>query len=393
MPDVFVSHATKDDARVTELHDALETATKTDLWVDHRDIPAGAPWEASIERALKDCPNCLVVLSRHAVLSEEVRAEWRAAITYGHAVLPAIIDDVPFEDIPPRLRSFQVVHLRTADEWDAGIRALADAILGRAAPANDAPRFARWPITGELPRELLKIPMHGRDADLQTVLRRVAEAPTTIVGVGGLGKSRLAAEAVLTSPEARGAIWHRCTGETVAGEIVALLRQHFGMPPEAPEDDVLRCLETQRRLIVIDNAESVLPGDPRRKAYAALIERLARHGARVLLTSRAQWSELAPPRCEHEPRPLDLSSAARAAREIAAAFDVKLRDGQAEELAGAAQFHPGMIRWAIEQIGAKRRPEQVIGWLRAANRFYMVWVESMRGKDIITRRGNATTRL
>jgi tetratricopeptide (TPR) repeat protein len=370
MPDVFVSHATKDDERVSDLHDALEAATKTDLWVDHKDIPAGAPWETSIERALKDCAYCLVVLSRHAIVSEEVRAEWRAAITYSHAVLPVIIDDVPFEDIPPRLRSFQFVPMRTADEWAVGIQKLTDAILGRAAPGadGDAPQFTRWPITGELPRELLKIPMHGRDADLAHVLAAVQAGPTSIVGVGGLGKSRLAAESVLTSAEARGAIWHRCTATSIPGEIVALLRQHFGLPPEAPEHEVLRRLETQRRMIVIDNGESVLASDPRRNAYAALVERLAGHGAHILLTSRTEWTELRPPRRKHEPHPLDLPSAVQATREIAAAYGVNLADGRAEALAEAARFHPGMIDWALNQIEGGRRYEQVLGWLQGGDR-------------------------
>ncbi|MBL8164665.1 MAG: TIR domain-containing protein [Anaerolineae bacterium] len=371
MPAVFVSHATRDDARVTELHDALEAATKTDLWVDHKDIPAGAPWETTIERALKDCPHCLVVLSRQSVLSEEVRAEWRAAITYGHAVLPVIFDDVPFEDIPPRLRSFQFVRLRTADEWDAGIRALADAILGRTAPGTDgdAPRFKRWPITGDLPRELVSIPMQGRDDDLHRVLRLLNEAPTSIVGVGGLGKSRLAAEVVLTSPEAYGAIWHRCTDASIPGEVFVLLREHFALPPEAPESEVLRRLKTQRRVVVIDNAESVLSSDPRRAAYVTLIERLAANGAHVLLTSRTEWPQLRAPRREHEPRALDLTSALRATLEIARAYnDLTLSEELARQLAEAANFHPGMIKWAIEQLAAKRRPEQVLGWLTTANR-------------------------
>ena len=42
--------------------------------------------------------------------------------------------------------------------------------------------------------------MTGRDEDLRQVMQKLSAAPTIISGVGGLGKSRLAAELPLGFP-------------------------------------------------------------------------------------------------------------------------------------------------------------------------------------------------
>src|SRR5690554_561329 len=96
---IFISHASADDEIVTRLHDALETMTGLNLWVDHRDIALGADWQSEIDTALRVCPDVLLVLSRHSVQSREVIAEWRAALTLNRRLLIVIIDDVPPQDI------------------------------------------------------------------------------------------------------------------------------------------------------------------------------------------------------------------------------------------------------------------------------------------------------
>ncbi len=372
MPHVFLSHATADDAVIDRLHDALEAATSVNIWVDHRDILPGDEWQTAIERALREAPYLLVALSRQSFNRIEVISEWRAALTYGHALLPVLLDDLPYEDIPYRLRQIQHVALRTAAEWDAGIKRLTAAVLrtrgAESADGADAPTFARWNITGTIARDLLKIPLRARDADLAAVLKHAADAPTSIIGVGGLGKSRLAAEAALTHPTANGAIWHRCESYTRASEVYVLLREHFGLPKESEDAEALAALRTHPRVVVIDNGESVPANDPRRKEYAALVERLAAEGAAVLLTSRVEWSEIKPPKHKHEPAALDLPAALAVLDEMARAYDLTLTDDQRTALATAARRHPRLMLWALEQIYGGRRPEQVTGWLRDLKR-------------------------
>ena len=55
------------------------------------------------------------------------------------------------------------------------------------------------PLTGHIDRRLSSIPISGRDDDLTEINRRASSWPQPpFSGVGGLGKSRLAAEMIVT---------------------------------------------------------------------------------------------------------------------------------------------------------------------------------------------------
>lgn len=84
MPNVFVSYKREDAGRVGKLVAALR-ACGLDAWWDE-DIPASAPWEATIERALKEAKTVIVCWSPASVSSENVRAEARVAREDGRLV-------------------------------------------------------------------------------------------------------------------------------------------------------------------------------------------------------------------------------------------------------------------------------------------------------------------
>ena len=84
MADVFVSYKREDAARVRKLVAALR-AGGIDCWWDE-DIPASAPWEATIERALADAKAVIVCWSPDAVASENVRSEARVAREDGRLI-------------------------------------------------------------------------------------------------------------------------------------------------------------------------------------------------------------------------------------------------------------------------------------------------------------------
>jgi TolB-like protein/Flp pilus assembly protein TadD len=84
MADVFVSYKREDVARVRKLVDALR-ASGLIVWWDE-DIPASAPWEATIEKALADAKTVIVCWSPDAVASENVRSEARAAREDGRLI-------------------------------------------------------------------------------------------------------------------------------------------------------------------------------------------------------------------------------------------------------------------------------------------------------------------
>ena len=84
MPQVFVSYARADKRHVAKLVGALRKLGFEPWWDD--DIPAGAGWEETIERALADAEAVVVCWSPTSVASENVRSEARVARSKGRLV-------------------------------------------------------------------------------------------------------------------------------------------------------------------------------------------------------------------------------------------------------------------------------------------------------------------
>ncbi|HEX4799684.1 MAG TPA: TIR domain-containing protein [Sphingomicrobium sp.] len=84
MADVFLSYKREDAPKVRKLVDALRGAG-LDAWWDE-DIPGGAQWEATIEKALADAKAVIVCWSPESIASENVRSEARLAREDGRLV-------------------------------------------------------------------------------------------------------------------------------------------------------------------------------------------------------------------------------------------------------------------------------------------------------------------
>ena len=84
MADVFLSYKREDAAKVRKLVAALREAG-LDTWWDE-DIPPSAPWEATIEQALRDAKTVVVCWSPASVASENVRSEARVAREDGRLI-------------------------------------------------------------------------------------------------------------------------------------------------------------------------------------------------------------------------------------------------------------------------------------------------------------------
>lgn len=145
MPQVFLSYKRQDLKVVTPLVKALRGAG-LDVWWD-RDIPAGAPWEDTIEKALAEARVVLVCWSRTAVASENVRSEARWAREQGRLIQLFIEPCSP----PLFFGEQQGIELSdwTGDPSDPDFRKLADSICERlgSAPAPAASSAAsafRW---------------------------------------------------------------------------------------------------------------------------------------------------------------------------------------------------------------------------------------------------------
>lgn len=352
---IFVSHATADDDIVTRIHDTLEAETGADIWVDHKDIGPGDIWELEIEANLRTRPYFMVCISKNSMPSLEVRAEWREAIALGHNLLPVVIDDIQMSAIPPRLKLYQLVWV-SETSLNKDVEKLVHAIRKASglAEADDEPSFTIISkITGEIPRNLVRITMHGRENDLKAIQDALITGNiTAIIGVGGLGKSRLAAEVVANS-EAKGIVWHRISDISRTDDVVVMLRQNMGLPDNSEREEIITKFGTETRLLVLDNGEDAT--GERLDDYVILANELCSAGAKVLLTSRVMWDDLEMPR-ENHPQTLPLDTAVQVVAEMAIAYDVSVPETEHQAIARDGRQHPWLIEWAIKQM--KRLPIQ-----------------------------------
>lgn len=144
---VFISHATKDDAFVKELREALE-AQRVKTWVDSRELVAGNKLAPEIEQAIETARQFIVVLSPNTINSPWVRKEIRKALQVeqqrkaeGYRVIPLLLPGIQtralgnwFEDEPVALS----IQLRPGDLSEMLPEILA--ALGERLPTDHKPQ-------------------------------------------------------------------------------------------------------------------------------------------------------------------------------------------------------------------------------------------------------------
>jgi NAD-dependent dihydropyrimidine dehydrogenase PreA subunit len=104
---VFISHSTEDHSFVLRLASALREYG-VPIWIDDWDIPPGADWDLTLDNALYNCAQLLIVLSPASVNSPEVRSELRTALEENKPVVPVLYRQCR---IPRRLRLIQHIDL------------------------------------------------------------------------------------------------------------------------------------------------------------------------------------------------------------------------------------------------------------------------------------------
>jgi tetratricopeptide (TPR) repeat protein len=103
--DVFICYSRKDEDFVLKLAENLKKKG-VPVWLDQWDIPPGADWDQTIEKALDECTSLLLVISPSSVESEEVRSEWRSVLDKEKVVVPILYQPC---EIPYRLKSIQYI--------------------------------------------------------------------------------------------------------------------------------------------------------------------------------------------------------------------------------------------------------------------------------------------
>ena len=156
-------------------------------------------------------------------------------------------------------------------------------------PALDAP-----PVAAAVPAARSSLPdpptaLIGREPELETIATHLCERGTrllTLIGPGGVGKTRLAlaAAARVGDQFADGAYFVSLAPLADSAELAAAIAVALGVPvqgQEAPTQALLRSLARREVLLVLDNFEHLLDGVP---LPADLLSRCA--GLTVLATSR-----------------------------------------------------------------------------------------------------------
>jgi predicted ATPase len=208
-------------------------------------------------------------------------------------------------------------------------------------PPADAP-----PGTGTIPLSL--IPLIGREQELEELMRMLRASPVvTLIGAGGVGKTRLAAAAVhaLQGMYPQGAWWVDLADVQRAPAVVERVAGVLGVTLRDDEDRahaIGRALRGDARLLVLDNCEHLVD------AVAALVEALRQHQSRVTLLVTSQ----APLRVPHEVQlrlgPLRLPHPGMAMGEALQADALALLVARARAIDSRFELQPAGLGAAIE---------------------------------------------
>ncbi len=175
-------------------------------------------------------------------------------------------------------------------------------------PGEGGAETRRAPGWGQAPEPG---PLYGRDSELGTLRRWIADERSrlvAIVGLGGVGKTALAAQLVASlAPGFDAVIWCSLLNaptldEVLRGCLLHLPSQQAAPLPAERLDLLLEHLQRRRCLLVLDNLESLLTTHERAglwrpgyEEFGPFLEQVARtrHQSGLLLTSRERPLELA----------------------------------------------------------------------------------------------------
>jgi predicted ATPase len=224
MPDqpisIFISYAHADSAFVDRLEADLRQQG-FDPWVDRQRLKGGQRWRRELQDAVKRAQVLLLVLSPDAIASENVQIEYDYVLELGNVVIPLYYRQC---EVPMELRAIQWIDFRQS--YEQGLAALLDdlhrqqeQVAASGSSAQDGPRLlegrpaapaaseadaasslvGQQPAAPSKPEPLWKLPstftsLVGREqevAEISALLTQPEMRLMTLVGPGGIGKTRL----------------------------------------------------------------------------------------------------------------------------------------------------------------------------------------------------------
>ncbi len=381
--DLFLSHNSADKPAVREIARALKER-RYKPWLDADELTPGLSWQDLAEEAIETCRAAAVFVGPNGIgpwEHEELKTCLTQAVKRKIPVIPVLLPGAPKKpDLPLFLGERTWVDLRTTGITPAGLDLLV------------------WGITGKKPRSRSRVqsssppgppPLHNLPLYLRSLgdlfqgrgdeLRRLADSlqgngepralvqdPQALYGLGGIGKTRLAAEyAWRFGARYTAAFFLRAETPEVLQTGLASLAGMLDLPEKQAQSEtiqsVLRWLRTNPGwLLILDNVDS-------REAERAVMETLpALTGGQILITSRLRnW-----------PRSIQKQDLGTIPLEEARIFLLKRTDGERRTTdedavqAGLLAEELGGLPLALEQAGA------YIAHTRLSFRAYRkVWAE------------------
>ena len=304
IPRIFVSHSSADNEFGLRLVADLRLALGDEhsVWYDASGgLGGGDIWWDQIVMELTERQVFIVVLSPDAVASkwvqDEVRLAWQQRnSTSGKVIIPVMLRPC---DVPRILRLVQYVWFippRPYEDAFSELLAAVSAGESREAALDRPPEIPQGPPFDEalLPAADRLV---GRESDLSWVLDRLqagsAAAISAIEGLGGIGKTALAAQAVKELRRQQrfsdGVAVVQCQGMDDPLEVLRRALARFEPYRRTPEiadgstaiDAARRILNGRDTLVVLDNVEPSLVAEQ-------VIIPLRTAGASVLVTARHQ---------------------------------------------------------------------------------------------------------
>lgn len=172
-PAAFFSYSRVDSNFTLKLAQDLKTAG-ANVWLDQLDIGPGDDWPMAVEKAMRESPCMLVILSPTSVASNQVRAEYHYALEKQKKIIPVLYQDC---EVPFHLGLLQRVDLRV--DYDRGLQGLINALrvdqtMGR--PIAEQEKSVRATAAKETPQTRLQPRKIGSEQTPQKEARRKTEA-------------------------------------------------------------------------------------------------------------------------------------------------------------------------------------------------------------------------
>lgn len=344
---LFISHATKDDAQVNIIADALDAAGIA-TWVDHRKgILAGDRFNRVIQAATEEASAGIFAMSSASVNSDYCEAEWTRLLQLNKRLYVILLEKLDFKAIPLPLSPISWVNY--ARDGEAALQELINAIHAQRQVDPTAPVSGQsFPLNGPLPRHHLDLPLIGRDADKTAIQNALVQHRAVLIrGLGGVGKTRLAVELATTLAEQfpAGVIWHELNEFASVEKLSLQVRDLLHLPHDTPTEAIWQALSKVAVLMVLDNAETC----PSPDAYAQILNQIPLEGGtRILLTSR-----LGMPALKHS---VDHELRAPTPAAALSIFQEMLRldppqfplEAEAAAITQAAHYHPRLMEYAVK---------------------------------------------